>query len=258
MNLYTTTKNITSLKDFKSEVIEMKKYIVKEIYNIDNSVYFETLIDDLKTNFENDIFIGFNRDFMSINFELINYIENNIIYINTYELETYYKNNYAIYIIETLKKYKNISVKQACKIIGILNRYNGNDKKQLLCDILSVIFCNEYSYTILRGYPQSDWIYCIYKTSIEHSFIQYIEAVLFNTGIEIYISNDPIETENIGNIDELVYEGFYDYIVNYFKDSEKIKAVSELVNCNENEIAFFSIKDVKTITTYKVIYNEVK
>ena len=43
----------------------MKKYIVKQVYNEDNSIYFENVLYDIENNFNDDIMIGFNKDYKS-------------------------------------------------------------------------------------------------------------------------------------------------------------------------------------------------
>lgn len=223
------------------------KYYVAEIYNNDNEIFFDMLKDDIADNFSDSIFIGGNRDYIDINFDLIKLIKNNIIDYSSYEIEVYYKNNFAAYIIELLKPYKKISLKQALKIISIIKKYDY--KCDVIDEILTVIYCKLYHKTTLRGYSQGDWIYCYYESSL-HNYIKYAEAVLFNTGVCIEIhdgDNIPETPEDIN--------GYGDYILNGNIDDKKA-AVASMLNCNKDDIVYYEIKDVKQYTSYNVIYNE--
>lgn len=239
----------------------MEKYIVKEISCNDNYIYYESLKDDIESNFASDILIGLNKDYHGINSGLLDFIINNLLYYSNYEVETYYKNNIATYIIDEVRKYKKISLKQALSIAKIIKNsdcYYQSEKIKAITDILSVIYCKEYKNTCLRGYCQSDWIYCFYSKDIEYTFIQYIEAVLFATGKEIYISNEKIDINNIDDINSFEYDGYYDYIVDYFLDSDIKEAIAEKIGCDIDDIAFYSIKSIKEITQQIITYNEMK
>ena len=232
-----------------------KKYIVKQLNCDDNYTDYKMLLNDITENFNNDIFIGGNRQLENINYDLIDNIYNNIINYSDYEIEVYYKNNMALYIIDYIKDHKKISLKQATEIIKIIKR--DSDKYTTITDILSVIYCKKYKYTVLHGYCQGDWVYCYYSSDIEYNFIQYIEAVLFNTGITLYISYDKIDIDNF-NINNDDYDGYSTYIIDYFFKDEKIKEICDIIGCDSDEIAFFEITDIKKITTYKIEYTEVK
>lgn len=233
----------------------MKKYLVKQVYCENNQFYYDTLIDDIKNEYKQDIFIGFNSDYKNINFDLIERIQNELINFSDYDIQVYYKNNLANYIIDTLKHYKHISLKQALKIANIIKNYSGYDKK-VYCDILSIIYCKCFKYSVLRGCCQNDWIYCFYSSDIEYTYIQYIEAVFFNEGIEIKISDDKIDTDAINNINDFEYEGYFDYIVDYFLDSDILKTISNIIGCNSGEIVFYKIESVTTKTINIINYKK--
>lgn len=240
----------------------MKKYIIKELYNeYDNGIYFDMLKQDIIEGYSDSIFIGFNKEFIGVNDELINTIRYEIINYSDYVIEAYYKNNLSSFIIEQLKPYKNISLKQAIKIAQIArcasdNEFYGSNYKAI-CEVLSIIYNKAFNCECLRGYSQGDWIYCFYSSDINKQFIDYIEAVYFNTGIELYISDEPIDIPTDGNIDSVEYDGTGDYCVNYYKDELK-KYISDNYGIKDDEMIIYCIKNVRTITSYKIEYEEIK
>lgn len=236
----------------------MKKYVIKEIYNDDNYIYYESLKDDLILNFNESIFIGGNSQLDSINYDLIRALRDDIYDYSSYTVEYYYKNNLAAYIIESLKHFKRLSLKQALKIVALLKKYTSNyDIDLFIIESLQAMFNTRFEKTVMRGYCQSDWIYCYYAIDeIQSYFIQYIEAVLFNTGKEVFISNDMYDIDNI-DIDD-IDDGYYDYIVDDYDIDFKKERLASISGYDKNDIALYTIKDIKTYTTHKIIYDEVK
>lgn len=235
----------------------MEKYIIKEIYNEENLFYFNDLKDDILENFNNDIFLLENRDNGGINDDLIYILINDLYEYSDYIIECYYKNHFVNYIIEKLKPFKKLSLKQAIKIM-LLCKDTSIKKDDFIIKALNIIFSSNFEKTTLRGYTQSDWIECFYNSDIiKYDFIQYIEAVLFNTGIEIFITYEKISDGKI-DIDnlEMDHDGYYEYIINYFSLEEKLSYIASVINCNKDDIKYYEIKDIKTITTHKIIYNE--
>lgn len=235
----------------------MKKIIIKEIYNDDNYIYFDNIKYDIENNFNNDIFLIENRDNAGINDDLIHFIIDNIYNGSVYDLQNYYKNNIASFIIDNLKAYKKLSLKQALKIAGLLKDNNIN-KENFIINTLNIMFSGDYTITTLRGYSQSDWIRCIYnQKTINYDFIQYIEACIFNTGIEVWISDDLIDDNDI-DIDDIEnqHEGYYDYMVNYFLLDDKKSYISGMTGYKVDQLKYYEIKDIKTYTTTKVFYKE--
>lgn len=238
----------------------MKKYIIKEMYNEYNDIYFNSVCDDIKENFFNDIFLLENHDNGGVNDALIKTLINELYDYNSYTLEYYYKNHYVNFIIDTLKPYKKLSLKQAINIM-LLCKDTSIKKDDFILKALSIIFNATYKMSLLQGYNQSDWIYCFYNSdNVNYEFIQYIEACVFNTGLEVFISNDMIEIDDNIDIDNIDYEidSYYDYMVNYFLLDDKLNYLAGVIGCDKKDIAYYEIKDVKTITTHKIIYNEVK
>lgn len=102
--------------------------------------------------------------------------------------------------------------------------------------------------TILRGSCQDDWMYCYYAIDdVEHSYIQYIETVIYNTGIEIMIhegDNVPASADDI--------DGYCDYIA--CNSCNLLDDVAQHLNTNKDNIKLFEIE--KTVQVTKIIYKE--
>lgn len=246
--------------------MKVKKYIAFENENIDG-VYYDFLIEDIENNdtLKNGVFIGMNKDFNDINFDLIKLLNNSVISYSDYDLSVYYKNNYASLIIDAIKPYKKISLKQALDIQKIVNQYNNErkyDRYDTISKILSVIYCSKYDYTILRGCVQSDWIYCFYNTqTIINERLSYIESVIFNTGIEIIVSSTPIEIDTESDIDDIKdmilcecnFDNVYTQIWNI---DDRKKYITSLLKCNIDDVIYYAIDDAKTISYIKYTYKQ--
>ena len=220
------------------------KYYIKELYCEDTSMYWETIKDDILNNHDNSIFIGGNRRFYGCNNELLNVIYDKIIdYISDYDVRVYYKNNIANYIIDTLKPYKKISLKQALKIIS--GKYG--DKYFDIDDVLSIIYCKPYKKYVMCGNSQGDYQY-IYYDAILEDYIKYIEAVYFGMGIEIEIHDGA----NIpSSVDEI--EGYTEYIPYYNDPKAKI---ADMLGCSIDDIIYYAIEDIKYRQVIDIKYGE--
>lgn len=82
-----------------------------------------------------------------------------------------------------------------------------------ICDILRLMTGTVYEKTTIEGYCQGDWAELIYPTTMGKSYINYIEALFFNTGTEYRCV--LAESDEILTVDELndIYaiEDYYDY-----------------------------------------------
>lgn len=223
----------------------MKKVLyAKQLYNesYTNDVYFDVLVDD--SEYTNGFFIYGNSDYYGINSDIIKTILNKICNYSIYELETYYKNNLTFYVIDALKPYKKISLKNAIKLAKLL-KDDKTSSSDVLCFTLQVLFNKRYEKTTIRGDTRGEWQYLFYAIDeIDKNYIDYIEAVYFNSGYEIMIhvgDNIPMGADEI--------EGFCDYVANIYNIKDYLKQAYKV-----DDVVFYSIKDIKTITTYKINY----
>lgn len=236
----------------------MRKYLIKQVYCDDNYIYYESLKDDILNNFNNDIFILSNRDNAGINDDLLKVLIDDLYSYSNYTLEYYYNNHYVNYIIDYLKPYKKLSLKQAINIMQLL-KDSDIKKDDFIIQALNIIFSGSFKIKLLQGFNQSDWLYMFYNSdNINNDFINYIESVLFNTGYEVFISNEKIDIDNIDDIDDIDIDGYYDYVIDYYNIDSLKDYLSSVIGCNKDDIALYTIKDIKTYTTHKIIYDEVK
>lgn len=224
----------------------MKTYI-KQLNNEDNSIYYEDLKTSIEENDNSNIFIYFGRH-NGINIELLEVIKN-MMDVYEYDAEYSYKNNVAAYVFDTLKKYVKITLKTAMRIAYVL-RHQDASVNQNICDILSMIYGCRYAMTTLRGYCQSDFAWMFYNVdAVKNDYIRYVEAVLFNTGVEVMVHDEENEPKNADDV-----SGYTEYLV-YYGGSLK-KCVCEALGYKEEDVVFYSIKDIKSYTVVKVDYQE--
>ena len=226
----------------------MKTYI-KQLNNEDNSIYYEDLKTSIEVYDNNNIFIYFGRH-DGINIELLEVIKN-MMDVYEYDAEYSYKNNVAAYVFDTLKRYTKITLKTAMRIAYVL-RHQDASVNQNICDILSMIFNSRYEMTTLRGSSQSDYAWMFYNVdAVKVDYIRYVEAVLFNTGVEVMVHDEENEPKNADDV-----SGYTEYLV-YYGGSLK-KCVCEALGYKEEDVVFYSIKDIKSYTVVKVDYQEEK
>ena len=221
-----------------------EKYIVKAYYCDYETTFFDDFLYDIDENYKSDIFIGFNNEFVSVNFELIKTIDEDIINYSDYVVDVYYKNNLASYIIECLRKYKRISLKKALKIRAIVKDYEQRrtlDYDDMICEILSVIFNKHYEEKYLHGSLQRDWIKCYYSEDVKSDYLNYVEGVFFNTGYEIKISREKHDISKIEDINDYDFEGYYDYMVDWLYSASTLQEIASIIGCNIDEMVVYDV-----------------
>ena len=228
----------------------MNKKVYAKRMNYDNTdIYY----DDIKYGYE-DIFIYGNRDYIGLNGDFIKWLYDNIVNYSNYELETYYKNNIASYIIDNLHTQKiYINLKQALKIVATLrdgeyNSYYLHNDRELIASILSIIYKKQYTCYCMRGYSQSEWNYLF--TPHDHDINAYIEAVYFGTGTEIMIHDGSDEPKTPDDI-----SGYCIYTHLYNIDDIK-ELIAKETGVNVEDVVYYDIKDIKTYTIENVVYTE--
>lgn len=216
---------------------------VKQLLNNDNSLYYNDLKDGLQGDYD---IITYRKHYACINGDVIDTIIEKILNYSNYEIEYYYKNNIASYIIDSLKAYSHLSLKKAIKLAQLLKTEKSDNA--IICATLQALFNKRYEVTVLRGCCQDDFIKCFYAADdIDYKYIKYIEAVLFNTGIEIMIHDDV----NIPTCADEI-QGYCEYLC--INGSDEKKEIAELLRIDINELKYWSIKN--TCTVIKCEYQE--
>lgn len=228
---------------------------VKKLNNQDPWIYYE----DLKNSgYYNDCFICGNREFEGLNKDTIGFIKNELIDYSDYDVEVYYKNNLASYIIYLVRANLGVrlNLKEALKIKKLLsNEYY--DIKDLISDILTVIYRKHYLNTCIRGYSQGDWQYLYYPEEKQEE-VKYIEAVYFATGSEYAVM---LSDKFINNADEIEDYGEDNFYTSSWRNEDIKREALKLFDYHNkvgdiSNVKYFDIKDVKTITKEIVTYEE--
>lgn len=209
---------------------------IKQVLCDDNSIYYDMIKDDFNNNYD---FITYRKHYDCINGDVIVAIVDKIINYPNYEVEYYYKNNLAAYIIDSLKAYNKLSLKKAISIAAALK----DDKKttDIICIVLEALFNKRYEMTTMRGYCQDDWITCFYAVDdISADYLHYIEAVLFNTGMEIMIHDEKTTPSCADDVC-----GYCEYID--IKSSDIKNDIAEFLSIKKDDIKLWLIKNTYTV-----------
>ena len=220
-------------------------FYVKQLLSDDNSIYFENLKDSLEN--DNTIFI-YRKSYSGVNAELIQFIIDDIVNYCSYDVEFYYKNNLAAYLCDYCRKYHKITLKNAIALAKLLK--SDASENDIIKATLQALFNKRYEVTFIRGCCQDDWAKCFYAIDeINSKYLEYIEQVYFNIGVEIMIHD---EKNTPSNADEI--SGYSDYIAQ--TSATLIDDVAEYLNTSKENIVLYEIE--KTVQVTKVIYKEVR
>lgn len=226
--------------------MKTKKVYAKQLDCDDTTIYCD---DDAIFDNVCVVFKEYNR-FSGYNFQVIEKIFKDIFSYSDYDLTYYYKNNLASLVIDNLKEYNKLSLKNAIELAQALkNNMQFND---FACLVLSKLYKSEYKTAKLYGCCQGDIATAFYDTKyIDKKMLDYIEAILFGTGTEIMIHDENTEPQNENDI-----SGYTFYTAAYNSDDIK-KEIAQYENCDINDVVLYMIKDRHTYTVTKYDY-EVK
>ena len=220
----------------------MKKYYAREV----RSDYF-----DYEIYFNEDeaiyqkMWIGGNRDFVSINADLYNGVEDALEHI-CYEIdeaETVAERRETVeYYLKPIERTEAFTDAEIDTIIKCANEYDtsGNDDEKTVAEVLSIVYGKEFTTGAFRGCCQGDWInyICPKEIADNEKYMDYIEAVFFSTGTEFAITEEKIE--NADEFDDVATCTFY----TAEWDDEKIKEdLARQVGCEVDEMALLKVKE---------------
>lgn len=153
----------------------MKKIYAKQVpaEHVDSSIYLdeETLKDE-------QIFIGGNRWFISLNEELY---DNAVKIMEDIceDLDSADVSEDSQSIREIVESYitSELSDEKINKAVELSRSFVYDSRSmQTVCDFLSIVYNCEFTYRTLHGCSQGDWVECIYPTDLS-SLVDYYEAV---------------------------------------------------------------------------------
>ena len=107
---------------------------------------------------------------------------------------------------------------------------------ETISNVISGLTGEKWAYYTLRGCYQGDIVHLIYKDgTINKDYASYIEAVLFNTGVEICVlddGGDPPKSEI-----EFYENGYFDYVPDF-----SIDGIAKFIGADESSLKLYELK----------------
>mgnify|MGYP003291905882 CR=1 FL=1 len=218
----------------------MGKYYAKEI----KSKYFdyEAYFDGYEAEADK-MWIGGNRNLITINADLYNNIENALehIYYEIDEAEDDTDRRKTVeYYLKPIERTDAFTDLEISKIIKCAEEYDtsGNDNEVTVASALSIVYGKEFTTGTFRGCCQRDWLnyICPKEIADNRKYMDYVEAVLFATGTEFAITDEKIE-----NADEFESVDVSAYYTAEWGDSRVKEDLAEQIGCSIDEIVILKV-----------------
>ena len=134
---------------------------------------------------------------------------------------------------------------EAAKLFELAQQYFDDEEDETLCKILEVIFCEPYKTGVMRGNSQGDFARYICPSYLSAKALDYIEAVIFATGIEFEVSAEKIESaDEFESCESSTY-----YVTSGTRDEIKSELLESL-GCDENELCVLLIDETHYYVEY--------
>lgn len=237
----------------------MKHYYAKQldIENFDYEMYYNE--DDAV---EDKFWAGGNRDFCDINADLIDELVKNLesmLYDIDVDVEEEHRKAPTLKIIRANLEYyfkkqsgKKFTQTEVKEFKALADKYVGatcSEEKDILCELLGIIYEEPFINGTLRGNCQGDWLKYICPASMRDR-IDWIESVLFATGTEFAISEKPLE-----NPDELDGSNSSIDYTDKWCDEDVRAWAANIAGCKLEEMKLILIESTYTTTHHN--YKEV-
>lgn len=226
----------------------MKKIYAREL----PAEYFDAEIYmDEQMLADYDIFIGLNRDFISVNKEMYDEAEAALdhIYDDLEATDTFEDADAEMRITRDYTG-MNLTADEIKTVVKAAYEFVDNrDPLGAICDYLNVVKKRSFAHRTLRGSSQGDFITCIYPIG-EEEFVDWLEAVYFGTGSEWEIADEYLES-----VEEFeAAQKFNDY-TDKWRDEDIKDWVRQVVSEPDCEVVLLKISGSHTYTKYD--YEEV-
>lgn len=245
------------------------KYYAKELPR--ESFNCADYFSDVQASYRH-FWAGDNANFRELNAELVQPIREALEQIH-FELSNYCANNPKV------KKLKDIDISVLQEtIVPLIKKASGHfiwsaelrtiaqcaftycnaskgDSYKEICSVLAIIYDEPFSYGIICGNGQNEWLHYICPEKVKQSSIKSIESLLFATGVEVKVSHNMLESA--AELDKLDVNNTDEVDVYYFENcpDEDLKAkIAKLHHCNIEDLVLLRIADSHTVTTY--VYRE--
>ena len=152
--------------------------------------------------------------------------------------------NYYLYK-EHNGQHEAFSSAEAAKLFELAQQYFDDEKDETMCKILEVIFCEPYKTGVMRGYSQGEYARYICPSRLSAKTLEYIEAVIFATGVEFEVTEEKIESaDDFESCESSTY-----YIPCGTRNEIKSELL-ESIGCDENELCVLLIDEVHRYVKY--------
>ena len=134
---------------------------------------------------------------------------------------------------------------EAAKLFELAQQYFDDEKDETLCKILEVIFCEPYKTGVMRGNLRGEYARYICPSHLSTRALNYIEAVIFATGVEFEVTEEKIESaDDFESCESSTY---------YVPSGTRKEIKSELlenIGCDEDELCVLLIDEVHRYVKY--------
>ena len=190
-------------------------------------------------DFNEDMVVDGNREYADINGEDLKEIKKMINAFEGWDYEYYYHNSIKDLLTDYLPKKRN-GKKLSPKEIGLIKqsllkeyRYHSDYEENIIIVCLSIIHSKPYDSFDLKGCCQGEWVKLYAPKDTDKSYVDYLEAIYFNTGTEIMVDE---ESENITDPDDIFGYSFYTTSYN----NEDLKAeIAKQCGCDISEVVLW-------------------
>lgn len=229
----------------------MKKKIFARTLNPET---FDYRVYDIREDDYNELIIDGGRSFCDVDSkDYLSYIKKVIKEYDSWDLEYYYHNSIKDFLDDYFPLKEN-GKKRSFKENGDIHKaLESNDKENIICLCLKVVTGKQYTCSKLRGCCQGDIVTAYYPVTYKQSYIDWVEAWYFGTGIEIEI--DDTGRENIESPEDI--EGFTFYTSSWRKE-DLIKEIKDEFGAKEDddiEVVLWEFTGYRTvhIDQYKLV-----
>lgn len=201
------------------------------------------------------IWLGGNRDYIDINSplydqgkDLLDKLAEVITYKNYYNKirakakrnkKELYTQEKCLEIYNNISKYGTISVPADCRAI---------------CDMLELIYGEPFKYGHIDGCSQGDWLFYICPEETSQNYINWLESVVWGTGIEYEVSPKRFANWEEAE-DNRINFGWITVYTDKYRDEEIKQYIADYLKCSVDEVKLRNIKATHHITTFD--YEEV-
>lgn len=200
---------------------------------------------------DENIIIDGGKEFASINDEYLVRIKKMIDDYNCYDYDYYYEGSIKAYLYDMLPKKENskrYSPKEIHDIKVKLDsnyRYYSDYEEEVILKCLSIITGNAYGSYSIRGCSQGDYAKVYAPTSTSTKYLDYIEAIYFNTGNEIEIHDEDSEVNDANDIYGWTY-----YTTEWNEDDIKEEIASKC-GCDKKDVVLYKFTGYSRVENYE-------